>query len=281
MADHYGFEFIRTELDEDGILLVTLNRPEVGNAVNMEMHEELREVLVKIARDFEVKAVILTGAGEAFCRGATMQTLRANLDKAESETSAEEQPEQVEVIFQGYLGEANDITRNLLAIRQPMIAAMNGDAWGGGASWGLFCDVSFMAEHANICDLHVAIGLAAADGGAILWPLLIGINRAKEYLMTGDAMTAPEAYRLGLINHCVPGDEVLPRAFELARRLARGPTSAIRFNKMLVNKQLEERFVQMSDLGFAVEGLGASTSDHKRALGQVEEYFERIEKHRA
>lgn len=276
MPDRYGFDFIKTELDDDGILLVTLNRPEVGNAVNMEMHEELREVLVKIARDFEVKVVILTGAGDAFCRGATMETLRANLEKAESALPEADQPEQVEVIFQGYLGEANDITRNLLAIRQPMIAAMNGDAWGGGASWGLFCDVSFMAEHAKICDLHVALGLAAADGGAILWPLLIGINRAKEYLMTGDAMTAPEAERMGLVNHCVPSNQVLPRAFELARRLANGPTSAIRFNKMLVNKTLEERFVQLSDLGFAVEGIGAGTTDHKVALQNIEAYFDRI-----
>jgi enoyl-CoA hydratase len=274
MADRYGFEFIKSELDEDGVLLVTLNRPDVGNAVNMQMHEELREVLVKIARDFEVKAVVLTGAGESFCRGATMETLRANLEQAES---SEDQPEQVEVIFRGYLGEANDITRNLLAIRQPMVAAMNGDAWGGGASWALFCDVSFMADNANICDLHVALGLAAADGGAILWPLLIGINRAKEYLMTGDALTARDAERLGLINHCVPADEVLPQALAFARRLAGGATSAIRFNKMLVNKQLEERFVHLSDLGFAVEGLGAATSDHSRALANIEEYFERIE----
>ena len=173
MADRYGLEFIKAELDEEGVLLVTLNRPEVGNAVNMEMHEELRDVLVKIARDFEVKAIVLTGAGDSFCRGATMETLQANLKKAELAVPSEDQPEQVEVIFQGFLGEANDITRNLLAIRQPMIAAMNGDAWGGGASWALFCDVSYMAEHANICDLHVALGLAAADGGAILWPLLV------------------------------------------------------------------------------------------------------------
>jgi enoyl-CoA hydratase len=278
MADRYGYAFIKTELDEDGILLVTLNRPEVGNAVNMQMHAELRDLYVAIARDSEVKVVVLTGAGDAFCRGATVETLRSNLESAEAEVPEAEKEEPVEVIFEGYLGEANDITRNILAVRQPMIAAMNGDAWGGGASWGLFCDVTFMAEHAKICDLHVALGLAAADGGAILWPLLMGINRAKEYLMTGDAMTGPEAERLGLVNHCVPGDEVLPQAYALARRLARGATSAIRFNKMLVNKTLEQRFVQMSDLGFAVEGIGAGTREHKVALQNIEEYFERIEK---
>lgn len=278
MADRYGFEFIKTELDEDGVLLITLNRPEVGNAVNMEMHAELRELYLKLARDFDVKVGVLTGAGDAFCRGATMETLRDNLAKADAPIPDEERPEQVEVIFQGYLGEANDITRNILAVRQPLIAAMNGDAWGGGASWGLFCDVTFMAEHAKICDLHVALGLAAADGGAILWPLLMGLNRAKEYLMTGDALTASEAERLGLVNHCVPGDQVLPQALALARRLAKGPTSAIRFNKMLVNKTLEERFVHLSDLGFAVEGVGAGTRDHKVALQNIEAYFERIEK---
>ena len=131
------------------------------------------------------------------------------------------------------------MARNILAVRIPMVAAINGDAIGIGATISLFCDVVYMAETARIADPHVKAGMVAGDGGAVLWPLLMGPNRAKEFLMTGDLVTAQEADRLGLVNHVVPTDSVLDDAMAMARRLAEAPALAVRLNKRLVNKDLE------------------------------------------
>jgi len=163
------------------------------------------------------------------------------------------------------------IARNILAVRRPMIAAVNGDAIGLGASLALFCDVVFMAEEARIGDPHVAAGLVAGDGGAILWPLLVGVNRAKEYLMTGDLLSAAEAERIGLVNHVVPAAELETAAMAMARRLARGPALAIRFNKQLVNKELEERVTRLYEMAFAMEAITFRSADHVEAVASFTE----------
>ncbi len=147
-----------------------------------------------------------------------------------------------------------------------MIAAVNGDAIGLGASLALFCDIVFMADTARIGDPHVAAGLVAGDGGAILWPALVGINRAKEYLMTGDLLTATEAERIGLVNHVVPGPDLEEAAMGMARRLAKGAALAIRFNKALVNKELEERVNRIYEMAFAMEAITFRSADHLEAV---------------
>jgi enoyl-CoA hydratase len=158
------------------------------------------------------------------------------------------------------------IARNILSVRRPMIAAVNGDAIGLGASLALFCDIVFMADTARIGDPHVAAGLVAGDGGAILWPALVGINRAKEYLMTGDLLTAAEAERIGLVNHVVPGADLEEAAMAMARRLAKGAALAIRFNKALVNKELEERVNRIYEMAFAMEAITFRSADHLEAV---------------
>src|SRR5207253_3357665 len=133
------------------------------------------------------------------------------------------------------------LVRAQLAIPQPMIAAINGDAIGLGATMALFCDIPLMASEARLADPHVNAGLVAGDGGAILWPMLMGLNRGKEFLLTGDLVDAVEAHRLGLLNHVYPATELEAAADALARRLARGPQVAIRFNKRLANAELLDR----------------------------------------
>jgi enoyl-CoA hydratase len=155
-----------------------------------------------------------------------------------------------------------------------MIAAINGDAIGIGATISLFCDIVYMADHARIADPHVRAGMVAGDGGAVLWPILMGPNRAKEYLMTGDLVTAQEADRLGLVNHVVPLESLMDEAMGMARRLADGPAVAIRLNKRLVNKELEARVAHLYDLSVAFEAISIETADHREAVAS---YLEKRE----
>jgi enoyl-CoA hydratase len=153
-----------------------------------------------------------------------------------------------------------------LHVPQPMIAAINGDALGLGATLGLFCDMVFLADDARIGDPHVKAGIVAGDGGAILWPLLLGLHRGKEYLLTGDMMTAAEAYEFGLVNHVVPRAEVLTQATALATRLARGARVPIEFNKRLANASLIDRVNRVLDASLAMEAITFETADHREAV---------------
>lgn len=254
MADHYGFETLETTLD-DGILRVAFNRPDRLNALNALMHEELRDLFGRIERDSAVDIVVLTGNGSAFCVGADFDQMEENLKRGGYPDG-----------HPSLLGDAAAMARNILAVRQPMIAAINGDAIGLGATLALFCDITYMAAGARIGDPHVKAGIVAGDGGPVLWPMLVGANRAKEYLLTGDLLTAEEAERIGLVNHVVAKDELNDAVMKMAKRLAAGPQIAIRFNKRLVNKELEERVSRLYDLSLALEAITFETADHQEAV---------------
>jgi enoyl-CoA hydratase len=219
------------------------------------MHRELRELYARVADDGELEVVVITGAGKGFCAGADFKQMQDN-----NEGSAYDDG------FSSLFVDGVAIARNILSVRRPMIAAVNGDAIGLGASLALFCDVVFMADGARIGDPHVAAGLVAGDGGAVLWPLLVGANRAKEYLMTGDLLSAAEAERIGLVNHVVAAEGLLDAATAMARRLAKGPALAIRFNKQLVNKELEDRVTRLYDMAFAMEAITFRSADHLEAV---------------
>jgi len=171
MPDRYGFQTIATELD-GRILRVTLNRPDRLNALDIVMHDELGELYGKIERDEDVDVVVVTGAGKAFCVGADFSQMEENLARGGYEDG-----------HPGLMTGSARMARSILAVRQPMIAAINGHAIGLGATLALFCDIVFMAEGARIGDPHVKAGIVAGDGGPVLWPMLVGANRAKEYLI--------------------------------------------------------------------------------------------------
>jgi enoyl-CoA hydratase len=256
MTDKYGFSTIATEL-ADGVLTVTLNRPDRLNAVNATMHEELRDLFARLAADSDYEVAVVTGAGRAFCAGGDFKQMETNNagDGAGYDDG-----------FSSLLVDAVSMAKNILAVRRPLIAAVNGDAIGLGATLALFCDIVYMSEGARIGDPHAAVGLVAADGGVVLWPLLVGVNRAKEYLMTGDLLTAAEAERIGLVNHVVAPDALLETALATARRLATGSALAIRFNKRLVNKELEERVDRLYESALAMEAITFMSADHLEAV---------------
>ncbi|MFA5488588.1 MAG: enoyl-CoA hydratase-related protein [Candidimonas sp.] len=217
------FEFIQVERSES-ILRLTLNRPDVLNAIHGPLHAELARIFERVAVDRDAKVVVLRGAGRAFCAGGEMEWIRSFRPGMESNEVAVH---------------AKKIIRDLLDLPQPIIAAVHGVSAGLGTSIALCCDYIAMGESARIGDPHVRVGLVAGDGGALIWPLLVGVAKAKEYLMTGDLLTAREAERLGLVNRVVPDDMLMDEITSYAERLLAGSQPAIRGTKAAVNQLLK------------------------------------------
>ncbi len=253
-GDRYGLTYISTELHDAGILWATLDRPDRRNAISPEMHDELTPLFRSIADDREVRVVVLTGAGDkAFCVGADFGGMDDNMGHYEDG-------------FPELMLGSTALVRAQLAVPQPIISAINGDAIGLGATMALFCDIPLMAAEARLADPHVNAGLVAGDGGAILWPMLMGLNRGKEFLLTGDRMGAEEALALGLVNHVYPRAELREKAQALAERLAAGPQVAIQFNKRLANAELVDRVNRLIDASLAMEAITFGTADHREAV---------------
>jgi enoyl-CoA hydratase len=234
------------------VLQVTLNRPEKLNAVDALLHTELARVFTDISNDPESDIVVLTGAGRAFSSGGDIGWMQDMIDQPGG--------------FEQTGREAKQIVFGLIDCEKPVIAKLNGHATGLGATIALFCDVIFAAEHAKIGDPHVGVGFVAGDGGAVIWPQLIGYARAKEYLLTGDLMTATQAAQMGLINHVIPADQLDARVDAFADRLAAGATKAIRWTKMSVNIGLRDLATSIMDASLAYEALSNATPDHQEAV---------------
>ncbi len=243
-------------LSQDGaIVTVALNRPELMNAANAQMEIELCRFFTEVAHDADTRVVVLTGTGKAFSGGGDFGYIR----------EAMEAPEK----FWNALPYGKRLIFSMLDCSKPIIAKINGHAMGLGATLALFCDVSFAAEHVKIADPHVAIGFVAGDGGAVIWPQLIGYNRAKEYLFTGDALLAPEAARIGLINHAVPAEELDARVQAYAQKVASMPARAVQWTKASINIGLKQLAHSIMDASIAYEALSNATHDHREAMDAI------------
>jgi enoyl-CoA hydratase len=238
-------------------LIVTLNRPEALNAIDGEMHEELAHVFYDAAIDKDSDLVILTGAGRAFSSGGDIGWLQQVIDDP--------------ALFDVCAVEAKRIVFSLLECEKPVIAKVNGHAIGLGATLALFCDVIFAADSAKIGDPHVGVGFVAGDGGAVIWPQLVGYARAKEYLMTGEFIPATRAAEFGLINHAVPLAELDAAVDGFAARLESGAMKAIRWTKTAVNIGLRQLAHGIMDAGLAYEGLSNRTRDHQEGVAAFRE----------
>lgn len=239
------------------VLEITMNRPDKLNAIDEEMHAELAHVFVDVSNDPACDVAVLTGAGRAFSAGGDIDWMQRMIDQPAS--------------FEKTAREGKQIVYTLLDCEKPVIAKLNGHATGLGATIALFCDVVFAAENAKIGDPHVSVGFVAGDGGAVIWPQLIGYARAKEYLMTGDLMTAAEAERIGLVNHAVPAAELDERVAQFADRLAAGATKAIRWTKMSTNIGLKQLAHSIMDASLAYEAMSNVTADHQEAVNAFRE----------
>jgi enoyl-CoA hydratase len=251
MMDYSRYTSILVE-KANKVITLTLNRPQALNAIDHTLHLELEDIFEDVARDEEVNAVILTGSGRTFSAGGDIKGM---VDRATKGTP-----------FITLAG-ARRLILNILKVEQPIIAALNGDAVGLAATVALFCDIILAAENARIGDPHVRVGLVAGDGGAIIWPLLAGLAKAKELLLTGDLITAGEAERLGVINRVLPEDQLMPQARALAQRLADGPTKAIRWTKQVIQKRLRDEVNLVLDASLGLEyGETFTSQDHQEAV---------------
>ncbi|HEV3110440.1 MAG TPA: enoyl-CoA hydratase-related protein [Candidatus Binataceae bacterium] len=259
MWDYSEYQQVKIEVAER-VATVTLNRPDALNAVTNRLHHELENVWLDLASDRDVNAIVLTGAGRAFCAGADLRGVNSGeLTKGAAKNNR---------FDRGPISASNGrrIIENMLDVEQPIIGAINGDAIGLGATLALLCDIIVVSEKARFADTHVKIGVVAGDGGAVIWPLLIGPHRAKEFLMRGNLISGAEAGRMGMVNYALPPEEVMTKANQLARELADGPTWAIRWSKLAVNKWLKEQANLIMDAGLAYEMMTFKTKDHKEAI---------------
>jgi len=209
-------------IEERGpIRIVTLHRPEALNAANEALHGALARVWRELDADDEVRAIVLTGSGAAFCAGGDLQLL----DRMTADPD----------LRAAIMAEAAEIVRAMTSVRAPIVAAVNGAAVGLGCSLASMSDIVVIEEHAYFADPHVALGLVAADGGALTWPLLTSLLKAKEHLLLGDRVPAADAVALGLANRVVPKGEALSTALALADRLAALPPQSVRETKRLLN----------------------------------------------
>ena len=234
------------------ILVLTLNRPEARNATDALMHKELTTIFRDVARDDEADVVVLTGAGDCFSAGGDYEGMQARMEN--------------HAYWQQGIEEGRDMLISLLDLDKPVIARINGHAIGLGATLALFCDITVAAEDAKIADPHVKIGLVAGDGGAIIWPLLVGQAKAKELLLLGDAVRGSEAAALGLVNHAVPRDRLDEKVFGIAERLAAGSAQAIQGTKRAINMGLKAQVHALIDAHLGLETLSHLSDYHRNAV---------------
>lgn len=214
------FHELKFSRPAEGILQITLDGPNL-NAVGVEAHRELADVWLEVDRDPATKVVLLTGAGTAFSAGGSFDLIDGIVDDYEVRSRV--------------MREARDLVRNVIECTRPIVSAVRGPAVGAGLVAALLADVSVVGRTARIIDGHTRLGVAAGDHAAVCWPLLVGMAKAKYYLLTCRTLTGEEAERIGLVSVCVDDDEVYASALEVATELAEGAQAALRFTKHTLN----------------------------------------------
>lgn len=241
-----AYQTMTSSLTESGVLTVTFNRPASLNSMDKHFHRELSTIFADIGHDPAVRAVVLTGGGRAFSSGGDLAWIQ-------NEVRADPEPSYYE---------ARKIVQDLIDLPQPIVAAVNGPAAGFGLTMALLCDVSIVSIDAHLSDPHVAVGLVAGDGGAMTWPLLVGMARAKRHLMTGDPIDAATAAEWGLVTETCDTADVLDRALAVAERFTTLPQAAVEGTKRTLNALLKTFATITLDLGLAAERVSAVSTEH-------------------
>lgn len=241
-------------VERDGpVRILTLNRPDARNAFNDDLKLAFVEVLRTLSRDTAARAVVLTGAGKAFSAGGDITNFINRY--------------QFENRFY-WMREARLLAEEMIRCHLPIVAAVNGPAVGLGCSTALLCDIVYMSETAFMGDPHASLGLVAADGGAMLWPMLMGFLRAKEYLFTGERIPAQLAFQFGMCNRVLPPDEVMPKSLELAHKLASLPWQSIQETKRAVNIHLKQAALNILDFSTTAESESFNTEAVKEFMAK-------------
>jgi 2-(1,2-epoxy-1,2-dihydrophenyl)acetyl-CoA isomerase len=249
-----SFEHILTE-SQDGVLTITMNRPEVLNATNAAMLRELHTAFGAAEADVMVRCIVLTGSGRGFCSGADLAELK-------DQYAAGAVPQLGQYVRELYSPFVLAIRR----IEKPVIAAVNGVAAGAGASFALACDLRVASDRASFVEAFVRIGLIPDSGGTFILPLLVGLAKASELAFTGTRVDAEEALRLGLVNRVVPADELLPATQAWARELAQLPTRGIGMTKRGFNRALMPNLEELLEHEAQLMQEAGLTADHREGV---------------
>jgi enoyl-CoA hydratase len=248
---------IRVETDGP-VRIVRLSRPDQLNAVNDDLHRGLTRVFPQLGADSDARVAVLTGEGRAFSAGGDFDLL----DRMVKDRT----------LRHDVIAEGRELVLNMIRCRVPLVAAVNGPAVGLGCSVVALSDVVYMAESAYLSDPHVTVGLVAADGGPLTWPLHTSLLLAKEYAFTGDRIGAARAREIGLANHICPDDEVLPAALAAAHKIAKLPRQAVEATKRVLNLHLERAVLATIDFAMAAETASFDTDDLQ---GKVARFLKR------
>jgi enoyl-CoA hydratase len=229
--------------------IVRINRPEAFNAVDEAMHKAMAGIWRVLLDDDDVRAVVTTGVGKAFSAGGDMVMFGRLIEDPEARA------------YQ--IAEARTVFTEVINFGKPLVSAVNGPAVGLGCSVALLSDLLVMGENSYLADPHVAVGLTAGDGGAAMLPLLIGMMKAKEYVLLGDKITAEIAKELNLVTRVVPDDQVLDEALALGERLAALPAQAVRTSKIALNMHLSRAALGVLEYALAEEFTSFTTQEFK------------------
>lgn len=247
---------LRVTLHDGGILELVLDSPQTLNSVDARGHRALTEIWRDIDAAPGVKCVLIRGEGRGFSSGGDFSMI-------------EEMTRDFTALARVWR-EARDLVYNVVNCGKPVVSAIHGPCVGAGLAVALLADVSIAARTARLADGHVRLGVAAGDHAAIIWPLLCGLNKAKYYLLTGESLSGEEAERIGLVSLCVPDEELLDKAWAVARRLAAGSPTAVRWTKYALNNWLRQAGPTF-DASLALEFLGFTGPDAREGLASLRE----------
>ncbi|TRW79624.1 enoyl-CoA hydratase/isomerase family protein [Mycolicibacterium sp. 018/SC-01/001] len=235
------------------VRIVTLNNPENANAVNNTMHTAFSRLWSLLADDPDARAVLLTGSGDFFSAGGDLvEWLHTHVENP--------------VTRRAGMRDARRIVRDMIDFPLPVVAAVNGPAIGFGCSIAVLCDIVLMSDRAFLADTHVASGLVAGDGGSVLWPLLMSLLKAKEYLLLGERISATTAVELGLANRVLPHADTKAEGLALAHRLAALPPRAVQDTKRTLNLHAQRALTGILEYGISAETECFTTDEHRAAI---------------
>lgn len=246
---------------EEGVATILLNRPRAFNALHKEMIDEFLFILRQAEEDREMKVLVLTGAGRAFCFGADIGEFNHRENQEQSGSN--------HALL--LLEKVQEIVRLLSALPKPTLAAINGFATGLGLDLALACDLRIAAQRAKFAEAYISMGLVPDGGGTYFLPRLIGLGRAAELIFRGEPLNAMEAERIGLINRVVPNDQLDASAREWAIKLARSPSLGLRFAKEALHKNLQGDLLSALQTEAGFQKLCLASEDHREAVQAFQE----------
>lgn len=242
---------------ESDIAVLTLNRPDVRNAIDLDMIESIERYALECNKDRNLKVLIITGAGKAFCSGGNVKDMHTKSDLFAGSAYA---------ISQNYHEHIQRIPLAMQSLKMPVIGAINGAAYGAGCDLAMMCDLRVAAESATFAESFIKLGLIPGDGGAWFLPRVLSYPRAAELLFTGKPISAQQAYDWGMVNQIAPDDQLREKALALAESIAAHPVHSIRMSKQLLQESEQATLPSLLRTSAALQAIAHKTHDHEEAV---------------